>query len=253
MLGQTGVLVQFSISLDLPESLLAWQAAQRLGPLATNQRPPFLCLVDECHRFCHLPQGMATALAQARGYGVGSCSPISTSRRFLIMGWRRRSTRTARPRSASRYRLPMRNAWRRTSSLVLTPMTFSISAPTRSPAVFCTRGGRARESAHERSAVEAAIRARYGRIEQPPPGRADADQPTQARSPIGFDDGLAGADEQVKDEGFGDFDGSPCVIPFDAPPNGVPLTPGIPRHDSDRGRSANSDYEQFLLRRGRSC
>ena len=49
----------------------AWQAAQRLGPHAHSQRPPFLCLVDECHRFCHLPQGMAGALAQARGYGLG--------------------------------------------------------------------------------------------------------------------------------------------------------------------------------------
>jgi len=59
---------------DLIGSMLlhrAWQAAQRLGPIALADRPPFLCLVDECHRFCHLPQGMATALAQARGYGVG--------------------------------------------------------------------------------------------------------------------------------------------------------------------------------------
>ena len=59
---------------DLIGSVLlhrAWQAAQRLGPLALSDRPPFLCLIDECHRFCHLPQGMATALAQARGYGLG--------------------------------------------------------------------------------------------------------------------------------------------------------------------------------------
>jgi hypothetical protein len=59
---------------DLIGSVLlhrAWQAAQRLGPLALADRPPFLCVVDECHRFCHLPQGMANALAQARGYGVG--------------------------------------------------------------------------------------------------------------------------------------------------------------------------------------
>ena len=59
---------------DLIGSVLlhrAWQAAQRLGPIALSDRPPFLCLVDECHRFCHMPQGMATALAQARGYGVG--------------------------------------------------------------------------------------------------------------------------------------------------------------------------------------
>jgi len=59
---------------DLIGSVLlhrAWQAAQRLGPLALSDRPPFLCLIDECHRFCHLPQGIATTLAQARGYGLG--------------------------------------------------------------------------------------------------------------------------------------------------------------------------------------
>jgi hypothetical protein len=59
---------------DLIGSVLlhrAWQGAQRLGPLALADRPPFLCLVDEYHRFCHMPQGMATALAQARSYGVG--------------------------------------------------------------------------------------------------------------------------------------------------------------------------------------
>ena len=49
----------------------AWPAVQRLGPLAHSDRRPFLSLVDECHRFCHLPQGIASALAQARGYGLG--------------------------------------------------------------------------------------------------------------------------------------------------------------------------------------
>lgn len=46
-----------------------WQAAQRLGP--DPSRPPFLCLVDEAHRFCRLPQGLAQALAEARGYRLG--------------------------------------------------------------------------------------------------------------------------------------------------------------------------------------
>jgi hypothetical protein len=46
-----------------------WQAAQRLGPDPT--RAPFICLVDEAHRFCRLPQGLAQALAEARGYRLG--------------------------------------------------------------------------------------------------------------------------------------------------------------------------------------
>ncbi|HEY3945609.1 MAG TPA: hypothetical protein VGL78_10310 [Solirubrobacteraceae bacterium] len=46
-----------------------WQAAQRLGP--DPARPPYLCLVDEAHRFCRLPGGLAQALAEARGYRLG--------------------------------------------------------------------------------------------------------------------------------------------------------------------------------------
>ncbi len=46
-----------------------WQAAQRLGP--DPMRPPFVCLVDEAHRFCRLPGGLAQALAEARGYRLG--------------------------------------------------------------------------------------------------------------------------------------------------------------------------------------
>lgn len=46
-----------------------WQAAQRLGP--DPRRRPFVCLVDEAHRFCRLPQGLAQALAEARGYRLG--------------------------------------------------------------------------------------------------------------------------------------------------------------------------------------
>lgn len=46
-----------------------WQAAQSLGPSKT--RPPFLCLIDEAHRFTALPGGMSEVLSQARGYGLG--------------------------------------------------------------------------------------------------------------------------------------------------------------------------------------
>lgn len=48
-----------------------WQTAARLGPRPPAVRPPFLCLVDEFHHFTHLPQGLAAALAEARGYGLG--------------------------------------------------------------------------------------------------------------------------------------------------------------------------------------
>jgi hypothetical protein len=48
-----------------------WQTAARLGPRQPGGRPPFLCLIDEFHHFCHLPQGLAAALAEARGYGLG--------------------------------------------------------------------------------------------------------------------------------------------------------------------------------------
>lgn len=57
---------------DLIGSVLVyrlWQAAQRLGP--DPVRPPYLCLVDEAHRFCRLPGGLAQALAEARGYRLG--------------------------------------------------------------------------------------------------------------------------------------------------------------------------------------
>ncbi len=77
---------------DLIGSVLlhrAWQAAQNLGPIALAGRPPFLCLVDECHRFCHMPQGMATALAQARGYGVG----IVLAHQHLAQAQRQRACR----------------------------------------------------------------------------------------------------------------------------------------------------------------
>lgn len=57
---------------DLVGSVLVyrlWQAAQRLGP--DPNRSPYLCLVDEAHRFCRLPGGLAQALAEARGYRLG--------------------------------------------------------------------------------------------------------------------------------------------------------------------------------------
>jgi hypothetical protein len=267
---------------DLVGSVLlhrAWQAAQRLGPLATNDRPPFLCLVDECHRFCHLPQGMATALAQARGYGVGFVlahqhlaqvsdhglaeaidANCQTKICFALQAAdAKRMAAHFEPRldaydlqHLGSYTIACRVLHEARELPAATAATLPPPAPTPGEPVKIIRE-RARENTRERGAVEAAIRARYGRIEQPPPGRADADQPTQASSPIGFDDGFAGAGE-LEDEHSVCVEGSPCVIPFDAPPNGGSPAPGIPHHDTGRRRSGNPDSRQFLPpRRGRPC
>ena len=83
---------------------------------------------------------------------------------------------------------------------------------------------RAHDKATERPAVEAAIRSRYGRIEQPPPGRAQADEL--------FDKGLGFC--------FVYFDlflveGAPLGAPFDAPSDGAPPATVTPHHDTDSG------------------
>jgi len=268
---------------DLVGSVLlhrAWQAAQRLGPIATNQRPPFLCLVDECHRFCHLPQGMATALAQARGYGVGFVlahqhlaqvsehglleaidANCQTKICFALQAAdAKRMAAHFHPRldacdlqHLGSYTIACRVLHEARELPAATAATLPQPAPTPGEPAKIIRG-RARANTHERSTVEAAIRARYGRIEQPPPGRADADQPMQVRSPIGFGDGFAGAGELIEDECFAEVEGSPCVIPSGSPPNGGPPAPGTPHHDTGRKRSANPDSRQFHPpRRGRSC
>jgi TraM recognition site of TraD and TraG len=268
---------------DLVGSVLlhrAWQAAQRLGPIATNDRPPFLCLVDECHRFCHLPQGMATALAQARGYGVGfvlahqHLAQVSdhglaeaidaNCQTKICFALQAADAKRMAPHFEPRldaydlqhlgsYTIACRVLHEARELPAATAATLPPSKPTPGGPAKNIRE-RARESAHERSAVEAAIRARYGRIEQPPPGRADADQPMQARSPTGLDDGFAGDGELIEDECFAGIEGSPCVIPSGSPPNGGLSASGTPHHDTGRRRSANPDSRQFLPpRRGRSC
>jgi hypothetical protein len=268
---------------DLVGSVLlhrAWQAAQHLGPLTQNVRPPFLCLVDECHRFCHLPQGMATALAQARGYGVGFVlahqhlaqvsdhglaeaidANCQTKICFALQAAdAKRMAAHFHPRldaydlqHLGSYTIACRVLHEARELPAATAATLPPPKPTAGDPAGVIRE-RARENAHERSTVEAAIRARYGRIEQPPPGRADADQSTQASSPVGFDHGFAGAGELIEDECFAEVEGSPCVIPLASPPNGRPPTPGTPHHDTGRRRSGNPDSRQFVPpRRGRSC
>jgi hypothetical protein len=92
---------------------------------------------------------------------------------------------------------------------------------------------RARDHATDRAAVEAAIRSRYGRIEQPPPGRVQADDLDQ---------------EMLGMESAG---GAPLDAPHDAPPDGAPPPPATPHHNNDPGSQANPDYEQFLPLPGR--
>ena len=109
-----------------------WQAAQRLGP--DPARKPFVCLVDEAHRFCRLPQGLAQALAEARGYRLGFCLPTNTSPNSQIPTSPKRSRRTARANSASLYRRTTRIGWPASSHPASTRVTCVTSGPTGSPA-----------------------------------------------------------------------------------------------------------------------
>ena len=242
---------------DLIGSVLlhrAWQAAQRLGPIALADRPPFLCLVDECHRFCHMPQGMATALAQARGYGVGMvlahqnlaqlkdselaeavdancqtklCFGLGAAdAKLMVIHFQPRldahdllhlSAHTIACRVAhEHHQLPAATAT-------------TEPPPTRGDTASVVRG-RARANASDRRAVEAAIDERYGRIEQPPPGHAHAD-------------------EQEVDPGSAEV--PPFGPPFGAPTEGGPPARGIPRQHSDPGSEANPDNEHLFPGGGR--
>lgn len=182
----------------------AWQAAQRLGPIANSDRPPFLWLVDECHRFCHLPQGMATALAQARGYGVGLVlahqhlaqladrelgeaidANCQTKVCFALQAAdAKRMAAHFQPRldaydlqHLGSYTIACRVLNDAHELPAATAATLPPPKPTAGDTAKLIRT-RAREQASSRETVEAAIRARYGRIEQPPPGRAQADETT---------------------------------------------------------------------------
>ena len=252
---------------DLIGSVLlhrAWQAVQRLGPLAHGDRPPFLCLVDECHRFCHLPQGMASALAQARGYGLGFVlahqhlaqlsdhglaeaidANCQTKLCFALQAAdARRMAPHFQPRldaydlqHLGSYTIACRILHEARELPAATATTLPPSKPTAGDTAELIRT-RAREHAKERSAVEATIRERYGRIEQPPPGRAQADEPQQD-----IDTGSVGY-------GTDDFDsesvqGAPFGAPHDAPPDGAPPVRRTPRRHGDRRPCANPDNEQF--------
>ncbi len=239
---------------DLIGSVLlhrAWQAAQRLGPIALSDRPPFLCLVDECHRFCHMPQGMATALAQARGYGVGmvlahqNLAQLKDSelaeavdancQTKLCFGLgaadAKRMAVHFQPRldahdllHLSAHTIACRVAHEHHQLPAATATTEPPPLPTRSDTASAIRG-RARAQATERAAVEVAICKRYGRIEQPPPGHAHAD-------------------EQEVDLGSAEV--PPFGPPFGAPTEGGPPPPVSPHQHSDPGAEANPDNEHLF-------
>jgi hypothetical protein len=244
---------------DLIGSVLlhrAWQAAQRLGPIALADRPPFLCLVDECHRFCHMPQGMATALAQARGYGVGmvlahqNLAQLKDSelaeavdancQTKLCFGLgaadAKRMAVHFQPRleahdllHLSAHTIACRVAHEHHQLPAATATTEPPPPSTRGDTASVVRG-RARANASDRRAVEAAIGQRYGRIEQPPPGHAHADEQE-------VDPGSAGV--------------PPFGPPFGAPTEGGPPARGIPRQHSDPGAEANPDNEHLFPGGGR--
>jgi hypothetical protein len=249
---------------DLIGSVLlhrAWQAAQGLGPRAHSDRPPFVCLVDECHRFCHLPQGMATALAQARGYGVGLVlahqhlaqlsdhelgeaidANCQTKLCFALQAAdAKRMAAHFEPRLHAHdlqhlgaHTIACRILHEARELPAATARTLPPPKPTPGDVAGPIRG-RARAHAMEHRAVETAIRARYGRIEQPPPGRAQAD--------------FAGEDLDLESLGGPPFD-PPYDPPHDPPSDGGPWVPAIAHHDSDLWPDADPDNEHLFPVRG---
>ena len=178
-----------------------WHAAMRLGPL--SERPPFLCLIDEFHQFCHLPQGLAEGLAEARGYRLGfvlahqhlgqlvdrelsdaveaNCQTKICFR--LSPGDGKRMARTFAPR-LDEYDLEHLGSFQ-IACLVAhggrqlpaaTAKTLPLPEPAAGNPDFAIRLG-TRELARTRAEVEARLAERFGREDEPPPGRAEADGP----------------------------------------------------------------------------
>ncbi len=245
---------------DLIGSVLihrAWQAAQSLGPIAKSDRPPFLCLIDECHRFCHLPQGMASALAQARGYGLGFAlahqhlaqvsdqglaeaidANCQTKICFALQASdAKRMAPHFQPRLDAHdlqhlgsYTIAARILHDAHELPAATAKTLPPPKPTPGDTAGLIRK-RTRGNASERKIVEQAIRARYGRIEQPPPGRALADEHEPEKI------GREALDAETAA-------GAPFDGPLDGPSDGSPLPPVNPHPDGDPEPSANPDYER---------
>jgi hypothetical protein len=115
------------------------------------------------------------------------------------------------------------------------PAATATTLPPSKPTPGDTAGSiraRARSHATERSVVEATIRDRYGRIEQPPPGRAQADEPA----------------EEFRVQWL---EGAPFGAPHDAPSEGAPLAPEIPHQHKDLEDWRDPDIQDEFLDRGR--
>jgi hypothetical protein len=251
---------------DLIGSVLlhrAWQAAQRLGPLAHSDRPPFLCLVDECHRFCHLPQGMASTLAQARGYGLGLVlahqhlaqltdhelaeAIDANCQTKICFALQAADAKRMAPHYAPRldaYDLQHLGSYTIAARVLhdarQLPAATAATLPPPKPTPGDTAGAirdRARQDAQQRASVEAAIRERYGRIEQPPPGRAHADEPSDDPDPFDLDEPDAPTFESAatghEPHDSDTYESGPLDGPHDGPSQGPP-----PSHANPAPRQA---------------
>lgn len=240
---------------DLVGSVLIyrlWQAAQRLGP--DPNRPPYLCLVDEAHRFCRLPGGLAQALAEARGYRLGfmlahqhlaqlgdqdlaeavhantqtklcfSLPPLDARRMAGHYAPRLDENDLGR---LGRYRI----ACRISHDGRQLPAATATTQPLPPATVSDDRIG-VRKDAPSRAAVEAAILARYGRNTEPPPGgRGDPD----SNLPSGHNDSPSPDP---------DLGGVPSGPPFGPPFDGGPPAGASAHGDGGPGESELSDEDR---------
>jgi hypothetical protein len=226
-----------------------WQAAQRLGPDPT--RPPYLCLVDEAHRFCRMPGGLAQALAEARGYRLGfllahqnlaqlgdadlaeavhantqtklcfSLPPLDAHRMQGHFAPRLDEDGLAR---LGRYRIACRISHDGRQLPAATATTQPLPAATRTRSSVGARVG-----APSRAEVEAAILARYGRnIDPPAAGRGDPD-----------------GDPPPEDPSSGpDLGETPSGPPFGPPFDGGPAGGASAHGDDKSGEREISDEDR---------
>lgn len=252
---------------DLVGSVLIyrlWQAAQRLAP--DPSRPPFLCLVDEAHRFCRLPGGLAQALAEARGYRLGF---LLAHQNLAQLGDADLAEAVhANTQTKLCFSLPPLDAHRMAGHFAprldedglarLGPYRIACrishngrqlpaATATAQPLPLATRQGGlvgARVRAPSRAELEATILARYGRnIEPPPGGRGD---PDSGPPPGPNDDPSSGPD----------LGGAPSGPPFGPPFHGGPGKGASAHGDDESGEGEFSDQDRSnapslpIIRRG---
>jgi hypothetical protein len=249
---------------DLVGSVLVyrlWQAAQLLGP--DPDRPPYLCLVDEAHRFCRLPGGLAQALAEARGYRLGfilahqhlaqltdpelaeavhantqtklcfSLPPLDAHRMAAHFAPRLDEDNLMR---LGRYRIACRISYDGRQLPTATATTEPLPAALRDSGAVGIP-----PDAPTRAQVEAAILARYGRNTDPPvAGRGDPDSDPPPGNPS------AGPD----------LAGTPSGPPFGPPFEGGPAGGASAHRDDESGDGEISDQDRSnvfplpIIRRG---